>query len=479
MIGCIKLFKHRLFLKRIFLAIICLTFLINFTITVPSITEDDNKLAPKEGEIESFTKTMDINVDFNINECGLGVEATVFINTNYLYSTLPPSAFAGLIDVDFDSNGDFELTNEPFDIGPKGTASTKVQYEYSEYGEHNMIVRGVFVSEAENSFTYTFDVPTLTPCEDEEQNTTPVANDEEPSTSVEEPSTNSDDEDDENITSQDGKNSFSVTSTDDALMTNTNSLTSNNSDNNTPDVDNTNTLTETNQTYDNNRNTNSDSGDSENYNLYSGTDYGVNVTEEINVTVEDIEVGNVTEVKLEKDEDTSIYKVKIPIKQKRSNLKLTISKKSEKPKDIKEDPITEEVKENPELDGCVYRYIDIKLTENETYISQEMTFVFNVSREWVNQEKVNISTIKMARYNNTWEYLDANITGVSEEYYTFETVTPGLSTFAIVGGKIAEKQGQPEQIPWYYIFLIIVVSSVVLVLILFKKRFIYLEKDNN
>ncbi|WP_196214029.1 PGF-pre-PGF domain-containing protein [Methanolobus vulcani] len=57
---------------------------------------------------------------------------------------------------------------------------------------------------------------------------------------------------------------------------------------------------------------------------------------------------------------------------------------------------------------------------------------FMVSKEWVDDNDINIDTIGLNRYSeDVWTKLDTEQTGSDEDYYYFEASTPGFSPFAV------------------------------------------------
>ncbi len=204
---------------------------------------------------------------------------------------------------------------------------------------------------------------------------------------------------------------------------------------------------------------------------------------------EEINIGNITSnenktVQTEKHGSTCIYEVNFKLKEDKEDLKLSISNLEEKPKEIKEEASTDDISKDPEYEGLVYNYLDIKLKENGAYLAEsefeKMSFKFKVSKKWIIDNVVNLDTVKMVRYHNgTWQTLETKlIEWQKEKYFYFEAESPGLSTFAVVGGKVVEKGEnssglEEEKIPWSMIVIFIFISIVILIFVLVKSKFIY------
>ena len=83
----------------------------------------------------------------------------------------------------------------------------------------------------------------------------------------------------------------------------------------------------------------------------------------------------------------------------------------------------------------------------------------------------------MRRYHFEWQDLPTRFTSEDDEFYYFESETPGFSTFTVVGNKIIETSPaiiqEKGEIPIGMGILIITMISLCIVIILFKSRFIY------
>ena len=132
----------------------------------------------------------------------------------------------------------------------------------------------------------------------------------------------------------------------------------------------------------------------------------------------------------------------------------------------------------------VYKFINIGVLENNSYVKENKTketkIIFKVNKTWNITNDLN--RIILLRYNNTsWELLTTNQIDIENDTYLFfEAITPGFSTFAVVGSKIIEKQEQTKPnntgLPWYFIVGFTIAISLIVIIFLFKARFIYLEK---
>jgi len=164
-----------------------------------------------------------------------------------------------------------------------------------------------------------------------------------------------------------------------------------------------------------------------------------------------------------------------------TNLKdasVTIIKLKDKP---------EEIIDPPKKNISVYKYLDIKLTANDSYVQEDdlksLEFKFKVEKTWIKDYKIDKETIRLIRYHDgIWQNLSTTLVNENETYVYYSAESPGFSTFAVVGSKVVEKSESYDKdeiiIPWSIIFAFIIVLIVMLVIILFKARYIYLKEDN-
>ena len=136
--------------------------------------------------------------------------------------------------------------------------------------------------------------------------------------------------------------------------------------------------------------------------------------------------------------------------------------------------------------GNVYNYYNITITSNDIEINESDIesgiITIEISKNWFRENNVSNNSVVMFRYhNNTWNNLTTTHLEIENETFEFyEVLTPGFSTFAVVGSKIIETKpiGKQEGLPWMLIFVFIILSVVVLVAVLFKARYIYVKKDD-
>jgi hypothetical protein len=80
------------------------------------------------------------------------------------------------------------------------------------------------------------------------------------------------------------------------------------------------------------------------------------------------------------------------------------------------------------------------LTLRNTYnFDKDITKVkirFKVEKSWISANDINVATIALYRYANTWNKLDTAKLSEDSSYVYFEAITPGFSYFAISGETI-------------------------------------------
>jgi PGF-pre-PGF domain-containing protein len=182
------------------------------------------------------------------------------------------------------------------------------------------------------------------------------------------------------------------------------------------------------------------------------------------------------EVKIESSND--IDSVKLTPATDLEEVKVTVIKLKDKP---------EEIIDPPKKNVSIYKYLDIKLSSNDTFIDEEeissLEFNFKVEKTWIADNEIDKSTVKLIRYHDgVWQNLSTTLTDENETCISYTAASPGFSTFAVVGSKVIEKgesYGSDDVgIPWSIIIAFIMILTVMLVFILFKARYIYLKDEN-
>ncbi|MEA3457799.1 MAG: PGF-pre-PGF domain-containing protein [Candidatus Thermoplasmatota archaeon] len=204
-------------------------------------------------------------------------------------------------------------------------------------------------------------------------------------------------------------------------------------------------------------------------------------TEKIEIKVEK-EIGNVSVgkkviVKSEKSNQTSITGLEFVTSIDCKEVKFTVAKLKDRP---------EEITEEPTANGTIYRYLDIKLTSNDTYLHEEefesMKFEFKVEKTWINENNVEKETITLIRYHDGWQHLSTMLLREDDNYVYYEAETPGLSTYTVVGTQIVEASPsiikEKTVIPLTAWIAIIIVISMILIAVIYKLRFVYRPEKN-
>lgn len=177
-------------------------------------------------------------------------------------------------------------------------------------------------------------------------------------------------------------------------------------------------------------------------------------------------------------EDTVIERVQFISKRDLSEVKVSVIKLKQRPENI---PLSLRENEN------VYNYLDIKLTDQDEYISDEdiesLNFTFNVEVSWITEANIDKNTVVLIRYHDgEWQNLTTNLLSENETHIIFEAETPGCSTFAVVGSSLVEIPEpyvtESPDIPWTIILGIISSTTILLGFILVKARYIYIGDDN-
>ncbi|MGC9058478.1 MAG: LamG-like jellyroll fold domain-containing protein, partial [Candidatus Nanoarchaeia archaeon] len=86
----------------------------------------------------------------------------------------------------------------------------------------------------------------------------------------------------------------------------------------------------------------------------------------------------------------------------------------------------------PSLEHYVYKYWEIlpENIPNDTYFA-DISIKFKVNRTWIRERNINISSIKMWRYENGWQSLPTKQIGQDQQWYYFVAQTPKFSLFGV------------------------------------------------
>ena len=199
-------------------------------------------------------------------------------------------------------------------------------------------------------------------------------------------------------------------------------------------------------------------------------------TTKIEIKVEkeigNISVGEKVIVKSEESEQISIDSLEFVPSTNLKKVKFTIAKLEDKP---------EEITEEPTVNGTIYVYLDIKLTSNDTYLHEEefesMKFEFKVEKTWIDENNIDKETVTLVRYHDGWQPLKTIILSEDDNYMYYESETPGLSTYTVVGTQIVEASPalikEKTVIPITGWIAIISISSMILIGVVYKLRFVY------
>ena len=100
----------------------------------------------------------------------------------------------------------------------------------------------------------------------------------------------------------------------------------------------------------------------------------------------------------------------------------------------------------PAPSGNSYQMMSIDVGSEGTISSDSAENVmihFKVSKQWIEENNIDISTIRMTRYHGEqWNDLPTSRESEDDEYYYFYAETPGFSVFNVVGDEIGETSEQ-------------------------------------
>jgi len=86
--------------------------------------------------------------------------------------------------------------------------------------------------------------------------------------------------------------------------------------------------------------------------------------------------------------------------------------------------------------GIVYAYFEISPISDEK-AEFEGTVNFSVEKSWLSEKGISSESVKLARYNNTWEILKTEKVSEDSERIYYKAEIPGFSVFAVIAAPAA------------------------------------------
>lgn len=80
-----------------------------------------------------------------------------------------------------------------------------------------------------------------------------------------------------------------------------------------------------------------------------------------------------------------------------------------------------------------YAFLEIKHSNLDNAEIESVKLLFKVTKSWIEENYIDISSIKMYRYTNSWNELPTTIYSQDSTGVTYEATSPGLSYFIIAG----------------------------------------------
>lgn len=123
-----------------------------------------------------------------------------------------------------------------------------------------------------------------------------------------------------------------------------------------------------------------------------------------------------------KNDDFGLKEIHIEVNNPANNVKITVTKLPGRPASV-----------TKEITGKVYRYMEInKENLNESNIKGRVKLKFQVTRGWLNNNKLEPDDVVLLRFvNGKWEELKTELLSKDNKYAYYEAEAPGFSYFAI------------------------------------------------
>lgn len=162
----------------------------------------------------------------------------------------------------------------------------------------------------------------------------------------------------------------------------------------------------------------------------TGTSYVAPTAVQESTTIDTIVAGQSSTITMAQSAETGIKAIKLAVKNTVTSVKVTTAQLTSLPSSIPAAPVSATT-------GGVYKYVEISATIPVGDIDK-VTIGFQVAKSWVTANGINVATIALSRYaDGTWNKLPSTKTNEDSTYYYFDAESPGFSTFAIVGEKVA------------------------------------------
>jgi PGF-pre-PGF domain-containing protein len=198
----------------------------------------------------------------------------------------------------------------------------------------------------------------------------------------------------------------------------------------------------------------------------------------VNVTVENISAGEERSIDYDSDTATTVETIIIKAGDSEiSSVNVLVSRREEGD-EPEEEPISEPTKKVE-----IYAYVDIELTGGENVESLSITF--KVEKTWLETNGIDKETVQLLRFHEgEWKELPTTFVDEDDTYVYFEAVTPGTSTFAIIGSTPITAQPDAfaavleaiEPLATYIVLIAAVIAAIIIIVVfLFKTGYLHIE----
>jgi subtilisin family serine protease len=92
-----------------------------------------------------------------------------------------------------------------------------------------------------------------------------------------------------------------------------------------------------------------------------------------------------------------------------------------------------------------YAFIEVKHTALENSDIENVKMRFKVLKTWINDNSIDINSIKAYRYTDSWNEVQTKIYSQDSESATYETTSPGLSYFIVAGKQTTQTASELPQ----------------------------------
>jgi len=129
----------------------------------------------------------------------------------------------------------------------------------------------------------------------------------------------------------------------------------------------------------------------------------------------------VVDISMTEQEALGVQMISVSVSNEANDVSITVREQDGQPADV-----------STSVSGKAYRFMDIEAENLNDTTTEEATIQFDVNTSWINDNDINVSTVRLERYtDNAWEKLPTEHIEQTGDKHIFNATTPGFSYFAV------------------------------------------------